>query len=714
MNPAASDPCAADRAATTPWPARVPVLVAGGGPVGLTLAALLASHGVEALVVEADAGYCIGSRAICISRRSQEILGWVGADRPLVDKGLAWTGGRSWHRDTEVLHFTMPSEPTERFAPMVNIQQYHVEEYAHRAADGADVRWSSRVAAVRQRDDGVEVEVDVESEGGGRVTVRADWLVACDGGRSTVREQLGLRFEGMQYEGRYVIVDIEQQTARPVERLAWFDPPSNPGSTILMHRQPGDVWRIDYQIGDDEDADEAVKPDNVLPRVRSHLEMIGETAPWRPLWISLYNAKCLTLPDYRSGRVLFAGDAAHLVPIFGVRGLNSGLDDAGNLAWKLALVIRGEADDSLLDSYSVERVHATRQNLAYGAKSTEFMAPPHAGFRLMREAALRLAREDAVARSLVNPRQSTPIVYAGSPLNIEPAKDHQLDAAGARAGEPAPEALLEGAAGPEHLTARYGHGFVALWFSDEAALPAPLQARAADAAPGVGRLDVLRIASGGAAPAVAATAVAIDRHGEARRRYAAAERTLVVVRPDGYVLGRWQPADDAALGDALDAALAPYRGPHRRGDRSFPGDRIDGDRVAAADAGANAAVDAAGARLPTPTSTSASDARSLRTDDHRPAAHDTAATPADDLDRTYTELAEALGRVGEARAPLLLSTLVLALVARQREASSVLPLIGQAERLSGIRRDPHPPADTDPCRPHPIPPPDPPCPAAVA
>jgi 3-(3-hydroxy-phenyl)propionate hydroxylase len=109
--------------------------------------------------------------------------------------------------------------------------------------------------------------------------------------------------------------------------------------------------------------------------------MIGEHAPWRMLWSSMYNAKCLTLPDYRKGRVLFAGDAAHLVPIFGVRGLNSGLDDAGNLAWKLAAVLQGRAADALLDSYSVERVHATRENIAYGAKSTEFMAPPNFAFR---------------------------------------------------------------------------------------------------------------------------------------------------------------------------------------------------------------------------------------------------------------------------------------------------------------------------------------------
>src|ERR1700728_3925084 len=143
-------------------PGNVPVLIVGGGPVGLTLAALLAHHGVRSLVAEADATWCDGSRAICLSRRSQEILGWVGADRPLIDKGLPWIGGRSYFRGTEVLHFEMPSEAAERFAPMINIQQYYVEQYAHAAAvrEGrADVRWSARAIAVRDVASGVEVDI---------------------------------------------------------------------------------------------------------------------------------------------------------------------------------------------------------------------------------------------------------------------------------------------------------------------------------------------------------------------------------------------------------------------------------------------------------------------------------------------------------------------------------------------------------------------------
>ncbi|TAM49084.1 MAG: FAD-dependent oxidoreductase [Burkholderiaceae bacterium] len=530
-------------------PVRIPVLIAGGGPVGLSLAALLAQHGVASLVIEADGSYCEGSRAICMSRRSQEILGWVGADRALVTKGLSWVGGRSYFRGTEVLHFEMPSEPTERFAPMVNIQQYYVERYAHNAAariGGVDVRWSARVTQVRPQPLGVEV--DFETADGVTHSVHADWLVACDGGRSTVREQLGLPLEGMQYEGRYVIVDIEQDTQRAVERLAWFDPPSNLGSTILMHRQPDNVWRIDYQVADDEDPAQAVKPENVLPRVQAHLDMIGETAPWKPLWISIYNAKCLTLRSYKHGRVLFAGDAAHLVPIFGVRGLNSGLDDAGNLAWKLALVQQGHARESLLESYSMERVLATRENIAYGAKSTEFMAPPHHGFALMREAALRLATVTPAVDSLINPRQSAPIEYAGSPLN-QPEAGSAFKA-GARAGLPAPEATVQTVQGTAHLTALFGRCFVALYFSSAPRVPAALQQLTGAARSGLAALHLVRVAARGAARADAIA----DELGQAWQRYDATEDTLYLIRPDGYVMGRWRDASAAAA--AIAAALA--------------------------------------------------------------------------------------------------------------------------------------------------------------
>jgi 3-(3-hydroxy-phenyl)propionate hydroxylase len=199
---------------------------------------------------------------------------------------------------------------------------------------------------------------------------------------------------------------------------------------VLVHKQPHDVWRIDYQLQAGEDPELAVSPEQVLPRVASLLAMMGETAAWSPIWISLYKANALSLERYRHGRVFFMGDAAHLLPIFGVRGANSSIDDADNLAWKLAAVIKGQAADRLLDSYCSERVAAAKENRLHGTKSTAFMAPPNFADELMRTAVLSLAEQHPKVRALINPRQTTPITYAESALNSGEAPQH-----GPRLGE---------------------------------------------------------------------------------------------------------------------------------------------------------------------------------------------------------------------------------------------------------------------------------------
>lgn len=513
-----------------------PVVIVGGGPVGLTLAALLAREGVRSRIVEAGDGFSTGSRATCISRRSQEILSWAGAEQALAATALPWTGGCSFWRDLEVLRFQIPPEAARRFAPMVNIQQYRLEQIVddvlRHAADLAQVTRGCRAVALRPGSELVEVDVDTPN---GRETLRADYVVGCDGARSTVREQLGLPLDESGYQGRYVIVDVAQRTRRPVERLAWFDPPSNAGSTIVMHRQPGDVWRIEYQLRDDEETAQAVQPQQVQARVQAHLAMIGEHEPWQVLAIAPYEARSVTARDYRAGRVFLAGDAAHLVPIFGMRGLNSGIEDAGNLVWKLARVLEGAAPDRLLDSYGAERLPATRDNLAHGAKSTALMAPNSFAFRLMREAALRLAVNDPAVRPLVKMPPTVPGTYASSPLNIQQQGDW-ADAMAAP-GAPAPDALLQGAHGSFHLTQCFGKDFVCLVFGD-----GPLPKAVGELpALGIGVLDI---------PPEA------DQAGEAWVRYGLPDpqgQALVLVRPDGYVMGRWRGLDPGDLVAALTA-----------------------------------------------------------------------------------------------------------------------------------------------------------------
>ncbi|MEY2994530.1 MAG: hypothetical protein RL357_1465 [Pseudomonadota bacterium] len=523
------------------------VVIVGGGPVGLATALGLAKQGVASVVLEADDSVCTGSRAICVSRRSQEILHRLGVGEGFDAMGLPWTGGRSFYQGQEVLRFEMPQDDNQQFAPMLNMAQYSIEQnlldgvQAH--PDLIEVRWQTSVRALERTDAGVRLEVSCPL---GDYTLCADWLVAADGGRSTVREALGLRLQGTSYEGRYVIVDILMKSDRPTERLAYFDPPCNPGSTVLVHKQPGDVWRIDYQLRDGEDPDQAILPEQVMPRVQSLLDMMGERAAWNPIWVGLYKANALSLESYRHGRVLFAGDAAHLVPIFGVRGFNSGIDDADNVSWKLGLVVRGLASDGLLDTYSSERVAATHENLSYGTKSTEFMAPPSFAFDLMRRAVLSLAVEYPALSSLINPRQSAPIAYLDSALNGP--DEWAGDGLGPVPGTVLPECPLTTitASGRElsYLSDLANGQFKALVFSDDGALPKPwAEPQPSDALPTVA---VQAVSLG--QPGTHKHHLCWDHTGQLPQLLGAQPGAVLLLRPDGHVMARWCNAQTTGLG----------------------------------------------------------------------------------------------------------------------------------------------------------------------
>lgn len=541
-----------------------PLVIVGGGIVGLTTALALARHGVRSVVLEADDRVCTGSRAICISRRSLEILARYGAARAFLARGLPWVGGRSYYRNAEVLRFSMPNAASERLPPMINLQQYYVEDFLLDACASTalvEVRWQSEVSAISASADRVRLSVETPR---GSYRMDAHWLIGCDGARSMVREAAGLRLRGTSYEGRYVIVDIALKSARQTERLAWFDPPSNPGSTILMHRQPDDVWRIDYQLRDGEDPETAVLPENVIPRVASHLHMIGERAEWAPIWISLYRANALTLDTYRNGRLLLAGDAAHLVPIFGVRGANSAIEDADNLAWKLALVIRGAARETLLDSYCNERVQAARENLRQGMKSTEFMSPPSFGFELMRKAVLELAVEHPCVRPLINPRQTQPIRYRESPLNQpDPEPWNAGPAPGAVATECPLTLCKPRGRRAGHLTELLQPCFTAVCFTADGRPPAYMTELAGRLRLAAIALEISTVAAA-EPPSAAAAAVGWDRTGEIAELYDAAPGSIYLFRPDGHVLARWHAPTAESVHQAVQRALAPAAAWDRR------------------------------------------------------------------------------------------------------------------------------------------------------
>lgn len=514
-----------------------PVCIVGGGPVGLAVALDLARFGVRSVVMQQSDTLNYGSRAGCLSRRSLEIFDRLGVVDAFMRTGLPWVTGYCYYRDKEVLRFDMPAGANEKFPPMLNIPQNFVEQYLLDAANESElieIRWQQKVVAVKAESGGATV-LTVETARG-PYELQADWVLATDGARSTVRKSLGLQLQGETFEGRYLIADIRFETNRQVGRLAWFDPPSNPGSTILMHKMTDEIWRFDYQLSPDVSDEEAVDPAGVSALIARHLAMMGETGKWELSWISIYRANALSLEHYRHGNVLFLGDAAHPIPIFGVRGLNSGLDDAHNLAWKLACVMQGVADESLLDTYSIERVAATAENLRNAKKSTVFMCPPSPAYCLMREAALSLAVRDRWLSSLINPRQSAPVRYESSPISSP--EDESMFEGGPAVGEPMRQAPIRAGRGRQidFLAQAVSKQFLVLCFSRQSRLPGKLASRLDQLIKDGVPLQYCVVAED--APEGADWWLE-DVDGKCATAYGVREEALYLIRPDGYVAGRW-------------------------------------------------------------------------------------------------------------------------------------------------------------------------------
>jgi len=511
---------------TTPPPAAsdeaAPVVIVGGGPVGLTLALDLGQRGHRVVVLNRLDFVTAGSKAICFGKRTLDIWNRLGVGKAVVERGVVWNVGKVYRgADPEpVYQFDMLPVKGQQMPGFVNLQQYHVEDILRDALaqlPNVEIRWGHAVVDVVQHAESAEVTVETAA---GQYRIAADWLIACDGSRSSVRETLGLDFEGRVFEDNFLIADIRLAHEHPPERWFWFDPPFNPGQSALLHKQPDDVWRLDFQLGWDIDREACIRPENVAPLVRG---MLGDKVEFEPVWYSVYTFQCRRLARFVHGRVVFAGDSAHLVSPFGARGCNGGVADADNLGWKLDRVLSGRSPVSLIETYNDEAVALADQNLTASSRSTDFMTPKSPFARALRDAVLDLAKDHAFARPFVNSgRLSVAGQYPDSCLIT--ADEADSDWQGVAPGSAALDAVI----GDGWLSERLGGDFVLL-ARDWQGLPL----------------------SGVTVVEVGDTQPLVDR-------YDLTPGAAYLIRPDQHVAARWRIAQP----EPIAAALARASGLH--------------------------------------------------------------------------------------------------------------------------------------------------------
>ena len=511
----------------TPLPGRedrdVPIVIVGGGPVGLALAIDLGQRGHRVVVLNRLDVIAAGSKAICYAKHSLEYLDRLGVGDAAVARGVTWNTGKVFWKDkaSPIYSFDLLPVRQQKMPAFINLQQYLLEEMLVErlhALPNVALRWGHEVTGIAPGGDGVTLTVNVGSQA---YTQRAAWVVACDGSRSTIRQRMGLDFEGRGFEDNFLIADIRLKADLPSERWFWFDPLFNPGRTALLHRQPDDVWRLDFQLGPGIDRAAAIRPEAVDPLVCG---LLGAHVAYDRVWYSVYAFQCRRMARFVHDRVLFAGDAAHLVSPFGARGCNGGFADVANLAWKLDRVVGGTAGGALLETYNDEAVAAADENIRHSTRATDFISPGSPGATGLRDAVLALADDTAFARAMVNSgRLFAPARLVGSALNTPDRDDW-----GSK-GVPPGCAAIDAPLGSGWLLAHCGQGFTLL-------SNGPFD-------PGLPDLRCLDIQH---------ATIAVER-------YALPVGGAVLVRPDRLVCARWHAATAADVHRAV--ATAMNRGP---------------------------------------------------------------------------------------------------------------------------------------------------------
>jgi 3-(3-hydroxy-phenyl)propionate hydroxylase len=396
----------------------LPVVVVGAGPVGLAMALELALQQIPVVLIDKKNEIGKGSRAVCFAKKTLEIFAKHGVLEKILTKAEAWKTLYIYQKDKLIFthHY---QDDTASVPAYANLQQYYLEEYLKESVKNSSAINFLEGYELIDITANEEKNILLVKHEGRLKEIFAKYVIAADGVNSFVRQKLNIGFKGKFFPEKFLIIDAKINLDKASARYFWFDPSFHPGKTVLMLKQPDNIWRIDFQLDPNADEKFELQPERLHARLQ---RMLGEEIEFNIQWSSIYNFRCRKAERFREKNVFLIGDAAHQVSPFGARGANSGIQDAENLAWKLAWVLRNQADEALLESYAQERMPAADENILHSTRSTEFITPKTLAAKQYQLAILDLARQHPFLASFINSgRLSTPTLYKESNLWLSKA-----------------------------------------------------------------------------------------------------------------------------------------------------------------------------------------------------------------------------------------------------------------------------------------------------
>ena len=499
--------------------AHYPVAIVGAGPTGLTLANLLGLYGVRTLLVERHPGTVGEPRAVSIDDESLRTLQSAGLiDRVLPDvvQGygvhyFSWSGREFARIEPTSLEYGHP----KRNAFRQQLLEARLMEGLARFPD-VEVRLSTEL--VRFVDDGARVALEAVGPDG-PLSFTCDYLVGCDGGRSGVRESLGVVMRGDTFAERWLIVDLAGRPDPFIHTRTYCDP----ARPTIRLPGPHATVRYEFMLFEHETPEDVLDEAQIRAWMRARVATDADLPIVRKV---VYTFHARMAERWKVGRVLLAGDAAHLTPPFAGQGMNSGLRDAFNLAWKLAAVAKGEIGAQLLETYEEERRPHAWSLIVMALRIGRFMQPKSKVAAMLMQAALRVAGLYPPARDYVLQLKFKPKARFASGFFVPGGADD-----GVRAGQLFPQPLVEVAEGRRVLLDNLlGNGFAYVGLHADG-VPKELSPLVS-----VGILRTVLLVPQEIAVSENAGATARDSEGVIVKVLEEAEAGAVILRPDRYVL----------------------------------------------------------------------------------------------------------------------------------------------------------------------------------